>query len=472
VLTLFTVPKPFRGHIGDVQRNAIESWRALREDVQVVLVGDEEGVEQAARDAHVEHVGGLATSGRGTPRLDSAFARTATVARWRLWCFVNADIVFFDDFPRAIERVASRLDDFLLIGECRDLPVPAGATTGDLLARARLQRSARERGRPRGHAALDYFVFPRGLFDPMPPFLVGRAGFDNWLVWRARAAGRPVVDATRSVVAIHQTHGYSHVAGGRTEAYSGREADLNRRLAGGKEHLYSLHDATHRLHSVGRPVRYWGSAFRVRERARRARWRLAARIGARRARKGLERPVHLVGIFPYPRSETTLLLDALHRASNVDLDVLYASRAPGAGSSATQPLRHVHWFPRSLRVPLVDRFVGRDYPISWTIWRSLRRLRPDCTIIAGPNTFAAQAAVVWCAVRKVPFVLLVDEGQPAPIPDRGDVRRVLRSVVARNAHGVVVPWSAGGRTAAAATAEDVLRLARSALRGEDSPAGA
>jgi hypothetical protein len=53
VLTLFTVPKPFRGHIGDVQRNAIESWRALREDVQVVLVGDEEGVEQAARDAHV-----------------------------------------------------------------------------------------------------------------------------------------------------------------------------------------------------------------------------------------------------------------------------------------------------------------------------------------------------------------------------------------------------------------------------------
>jgi hypothetical protein len=262
------------------------------------------------------------------------------------------------------------------------------------------------------------------------------------------------------------------VAGGRAEAYSGREAELNRRLAGGKEHLYSLHDATHRLHSVGRPVRYWGSAFRVRERSRRARWRLAARIGARRAREGLERPLHLVGVFPYPRSETTLLLDALHRASDVDLDVLYASRAPGAGSIATQPLRHVHWFPRSLRVPLVDRIVGREYPISWTIWRSLRRLRPDCTIIAGPNTFAAEAAVVWCAVRKVPFVLLVDEGEPAPIPDRGAVRRVLRSVVARDAHGVVVPWSAGGRTAAAVAAEDVLRVARSAWRGEDSPAGA
>ena len=51
VLTLFTVPKPFRGHVGDIQRNAIESWRALRPSVQVVLVGDEDGVAEAARDA-------------------------------------------------------------------------------------------------------------------------------------------------------------------------------------------------------------------------------------------------------------------------------------------------------------------------------------------------------------------------------------------------------------------------------------
>lgn len=480
MLTLFTVPKPFRGHIGDIQWNAIESWRALRHDVQVVLVGDEEGVEQAARDAGVEHVGGLARSDRGTPRLDSAFERTATVARWPLWCFVNADIVLLDDLRHATERVASAFDAFLLIGESRDLDVPAGAPTKDHVARFRLQELARERGRLRGYAALDYFVFPRGLFDPVPPFLIGRAGFDNWLVWRARASGHPVVDATRSVVAIHQSHGYSHVQGGRTGAYSGAEALLNRQLAGGKEHLYSLHDATHRLRPVGRPIPYWGSAFRLRERARRARWRLGARIEARRVREGHERSLRMVGVFPQPRLETTLLLDVLDRAADVDLDVLYASRAPAAVSNAMRPPRHVHWFPRSLHVSLLDRVLGRDYPISWTIWRSLRRLRPDCTIIAGLDTFAAQAAVVWCVARRAPYLLLVDD-ERARGSDRGGLRNVLLGAVARKAHAVLVqgpptasPVSAHGRddrrrtlpAAADAAAEEVLGLARSAWRGE------
>ena len=482
MLTLFTVPKPFRGHIGDIQRNAIESWRALHHDVQVVLVGDEEGVERAARDAHVEHVGGLARSDRGTPRLDSAFERTATVARWPLWCFVNADIVLFDDFRRATERVASAFDAFLLIGECRDLDVPAGAPTEDPVARFRLQELAREHGRLRGYAALDYFVFPRGLFDPVPPFLIGRAGLDNWLVWRACASGHPVVDGTRSVVANHQSHDYSHTRGGRAGAYSGAEALRNRQLAGGKEHLYSLHDATHRLRPLGRPVPYWGSAFRLRERARRARWRLGARIEVRRVRKGHERPLRLVGIFPHPRLETTRLLDVLDRAADVDLDVLYASRASGAVSKAMRPPQHVHWFPRSLHVSLVDRVLGRPYPISWTIWRSLRRLRPDCTIIAGPDTFAAQAAVVWCVARRLPYLLLVDD-ERARWPARGGWRSVLLGAVTRKAHAVLAPGPPTGSpvpvdgcddrrrtlpTAADAAAEDVLGLARSAWRGKGS----
>jgi len=447
VLTLFTVPKPFRGRIDGIQRNAIESWRALRHDVQVVLVGDDEGVEQAAREARVEHVGGLARSNRGTPRLDSAFERTATVARWPLWCFVNADIVLLDDFPHAVERVASAFDEFLLIGQCRDLDLPAGTRTADPAARFRLQELARAQGRLRGHAALDYFVFPRALFDPLPPFLIGRAGFDNWLVWRARAAGHPVVDVTRSVVAIHQSHGYSHVAGGRTEAYSGPEALVNRQLAGGKEHLYSLHDATHRLRAVGRPTPYWGSVSRSRERARRARWRLGARIRARRLRKTFERPLCVVGVLPHPAAETTPVLDALDRAAGVDLAVLYAGRAPAAVSQGRQPPRHVHWFPRSLRVPLLDRALGREYPISWTIWRSLHRLRPDCTIVAGPGTFAAQAAILWCRARRVPYLVLIDD------------ERACRSVV----HG----RSDRPRTLPAApdaAADEILRLAHSAWR--------
>jgi hypothetical protein len=410
MLTIVTVPKPFRGHIGEIQRNAIESWRALWPGVQVVLIGDEEGVETAARDARVEHVGGLARNDRGTPRLDSAFECAATVARSPLWCLVNGDIVLLDDFRRAIERVSAAFNQFLIVGESRDLDVAAGTKLSDAVVRSELRKRALERGRLRGYAALDYFVFPKGLF------------------------------ATRGVVAVHQSHDYSHVPGGLEEAYYGEEARHNEQLAGGREHIYSLHDATHRLYQSGPPIPYLGSIFRAREKARVAKVSVDVRIAARRDRKsGLyaQGPVRLLGVFPEPSMETTPLLDVLAEAGSIDLDVLYAARAP-AEPASTQPLSHVHWYPRSNRVPRLDRALGRRYPITWTIWHSFYFLRPDCMLIWGWNTFATQAAIAWCVARRVPYVLLVEEPGPTVLADghRGS-RRVLRAVTQRAAEILV-----------------------------------
>ena len=158
----------------------------------------------------------------------------------------------------------------------------------DSFVRQQLRRRALDEGRLRGYAALDYFVFPSGLFDPLPPFLIGRAGFDNWLVWRARSRGHAVVDTTPSVVAIHQSHKYAHVVGGKLGAYYGDEAEYNMSLAGvvrknplvpaPKRTLYCLDDATHRLMRDGRPVPYLWSKCRIRTRARYARWLIDARI--------------------------------------------------------------------------------------------------------------------------------------------------------------------------------------------------
>ena len=30
---------------------------------------------------------------------------------------------------------------------------------------------------------IDYFAFPRGQYHDLPPFVIGRPGYDNWLVW-------------------------------------------------------------------------------------------------------------------------------------------------------------------------------------------------------------------------------------------------------------------------------------------------
>jgi hypothetical protein len=263
MLTIASVPKPFRGAIGEIQRRAVASWVALGDDVQVVLLGDEEGVAEAARDAGAEHVADLERTDHGTPRLDSAFALTDRVARHPLRCFVNADVILYDDLFAATRAVSQQADRFLIVGRTLDVDDPQ--SRDDTVAR----------GENRGAAALDWFVFPAVLYADVPPFAIGRACFDNWLVWRARQDGI-VVDASHDVVAAHQRHDYAHVPGGKDEAYYGEEAARNLELAGGKSRLYTLHDASHVLRD-GRLHRNPGAPFRWRENVRKAAWKLGAR---------------------------------------------------------------------------------------------------------------------------------------------------------------------------------------------------
>jgi glycosyltransferase involved in cell wall biosynthesis len=392
VLTLFTVPKPFRGHVGEIQRNAIESWRSLAPDIQIILVGDETGVEEAARETGIEHLGGLARNERGTPRLDSAFELVENAARHPLWCYVNGDIVLLDDFLPAVSQVAARFESFLMVGESRDLPVGPGALLGEPAVRRSLRRRALDDGRLRGYAALDYFVFPGGHFGELPPFLIGRACFDNWLVWRARQRA-PVVDATRRVVSVHQSHDYAHVAGGLEEAYYGDEAKYNERLAGGREHIYTLHDATHRM-----------------------------------ARNG--------------RSYRNPLLDAVARLEGLELSVLYSAHSVADRTWALSPPQHTHWVMRSFRVPAARRVLRHDYPLNYAIWRALFRLRPECVIVSGWSTFAAQAAILWCRLRGIPYLLLVESHDRDPRPGwRRAVKGAVVPSVVKGAAGVLVAGS-------------------------------
>jgi hypothetical protein len=275
VITLFSIPKPFEGHIGTIQQNALRSWCALP-DVQVVLVGDEAGVRAAADHAGVEHIDGVAVNEHGTPRLDAAFERLEQIAERPFRCFVNADVVLVDDFVPAIRAVAAAASEFLVVGETIDLEVPGPLELARPEVRLELEQRARESGRSRGATAIDYFAFTPKLFDPIPEFVVGRARFDNWLVWRARSRGI-VVDASDAVLGIHQHHDYAHVAGGQDEAHFGTEAARNLELAGGKRRLYTIHDASHRLDRDLRLRRNLGAALRLRENVRKAAWKLGHR---------------------------------------------------------------------------------------------------------------------------------------------------------------------------------------------------
>lgn len=276
-LTVFSIPKPFHGATRQIQRNAVRSWTALGPGVETLLVGDEEGVAEEAHAFGARHLPSVARGEGGTPRVDDAFAAVDAVATTGLRCFVNADIILLPELMEAVERVRAVFDRFLVVGRTVDLDVTSDVTP-DEAGRAELRARAARDGTTRPPTAIDFFVFTPGLFDPVPPFVVGRARFDNWLVWRARTRGS-VVDVTRGVLAVHQRHDYVHVAGGLAEAHFGPEAQRNQQLAGSRRRIYTIHDASHVMRADGTIRRHLGATLRARETTRKARWKLRRIVG-------------------------------------------------------------------------------------------------------------------------------------------------------------------------------------------------
>ena len=244
-LTIFATPKAFRGHFAIIQRNAIISWTRLRPKADVILMGNDPGTAEIARELGLRHICDVARNRSGTPRLDDLFAKAEGAVSEGLLCYVNADIMLMDDFTRAVRRVAS-LSPLLMIGRRWDMDITTPWDFEPSDWQERLQASARTQGVRRGAAAVDYFVFSRGLGCNLLPFALGRTLWDNWLILNARKHGATIVDASEVVIAVHQNHDYSHHPGGIAGALSGEEAEENRRLIGDTR-LLTLDDVSHRL---------------------------------------------------------------------------------------------------------------------------------------------------------------------------------------------------------------------------------
>ncbi|MEJ2353195.1 MAG: glycosyltransferase family A protein [Anaerolineales bacterium] len=210
-LTIFTAPKPFTNpHIAIIQRNAIQSWIRLGSDVEVFLVGEESGAAEVAAEFGVRYLPDVRRNQWGTPLVSSIFDLARQASQAPVLAYLNADIMVMPDFLKAARQVASQADKFLVIGRRWDLDVRQELDFSRDWVR-RIRDEVKARGRLHGLAGSDYFIFPRPLLADMPDFAVGRAGWDNWVIYKAWSSGWIVIDATSSVMAIHQDHDYSHL---------------------------------------------------------------------------------------------------------------------------------------------------------------------------------------------------------------------------------------------------------------------
>jgi len=236
MLTLFTTTKPFRGRDAANQRNAILSWLQLRPHCEIILFGNEEGSADVAKEFGLRHIPDMACNEYGTPLLNAMFETAQQLSNRSLLCYINADIILLSDFISAVRRIPFRR--FLMIGQRWDVDISQPLDINYAGWENQLRQYVQSRGVLHPYTGIDYFVFPRQLWDDIPPFAIGRFTWDNWLVYESRMHKAAVIDATPVVMAVHQNHDI------KLSIEGGPEAKHNLNLAGGYEHAYTLHDAT------------------------------------------------------------------------------------------------------------------------------------------------------------------------------------------------------------------------------------
>ncbi len=260
MITIFAVPKPFTDpHINLIQRNALKSWKAIGPSCEIILLGKEYGIAEVAEECGLQYYPDLQYSKHNTPYLDSAFELAKNKSKNVILAFVNADIILFNNFHSIIEKI--RLKSFLMIGQRIDCDIKEPLDFESPMNSQYLDKIART-GILHDEFGIDYFVFTKDLFPRIPPFLIGRAGYDNWLVYYARKNKIPVIDATKAITAIHQTHHYFHYQNGKTGAYSGDEARENFKMADNKffdirDAKYTIDDNPSNAALYYRPVQNW-----------------------------------------------------------------------------------------------------------------------------------------------------------------------------------------------------------------------
>lgn len=205
-LTVFAIPRAFERHIGIAQRNAIRSWKALQPSPRVILLGNDPGTAKTAKELGCDHIPDVAVNEFGTPLLKSIFAQAHAAVDGGTMLFVNSDIILTRDLSAAMALMPP--DNFLLAGRRTHLIVRDEMDLGRAEDDARLRRRVTVNGSLGGPTAIDYFVFPHGLFGDVPNFAIGRGWWDHWLITEAVRRGACVIDASPSVLAVHQDHGF------------------------------------------------------------------------------------------------------------------------------------------------------------------------------------------------------------------------------------------------------------------------
>jgi len=249
LITFLSSPKAFAGRAATQQIAAIKSWLALSDDVEIILYGNSPGIIEACTELNISHVPNVESTNGGIPYFGAIADHAARYAKYDNQVYINCDILLTSHILTAFEQIT--FNEFLIIGQRIDLKdgVDMNLTeAGFALKLDTLLKDNLISLHP--PAGSDYFGFKRGMWNRLPPVIIGRGGYDNALIAFCLQKGIPVIDTTLMIPAIHQFHEYGHAKGGYNEIFNSSDSAQNSVLLNGYIGL-SLEDANWIMTSEG-----------------------------------------------------------------------------------------------------------------------------------------------------------------------------------------------------------------------------
>lgn len=211
MITFFTTFKDFKGKNRVNQLNAIRSWLHLDKDIEVIVFSESDGIEEVLNDNRVVHIKNITLYNNRVPLIGPMFKQADKLSKNKVCCFTNADIILTQKFKQVITTIHEKVEkNYLLVGQRFDTDVEEEIQFTSHWEQNFWQDKKKVLHPPTGS---DFFVFPKGQYEKLdfPTLLVGRPGWDLWMVYHSlQYKNRKIIDLSPTVKVIHQNHDYTH----------------------------------------------------------------------------------------------------------------------------------------------------------------------------------------------------------------------------------------------------------------------
>ncbi|KAH3774837.1 hypothetical protein DPMN_176230 [Dreissena polymorpha] len=204
-----------------VHKLTLLNWLSLHPYVIPVVFTNQSSIINECNQVGVTVLPLSGVAADGIPVLKYMYRDVINLFNTSFYAFSNSDILFTQLLVHTLAQIINSITEdinkpVLIVGRRTNVN---NVALEEGLYWENITRISKSRGQLFTGWAEDYFITtPSYPWNEVPEVVIGRRAYDNWLVYNARKMKYNVIDATNTILAVHQTtqagnfegHGHSH----------------------------------------------------------------------------------------------------------------------------------------------------------------------------------------------------------------------------------------------------------------------